>query len=168
MKQKVKINRKSSFQSGSEDTVKNAVKNVPSDKAIAGEISVVTLKNSDFCFSKLTKCISEAFNESKFPNSLKRSDKVPVFKKLDPTGKKSFRPVSHLSLLSKAFEKIMYDQLNKYVETFLNKVLCDFHKAHSSQHALSRLLQKWQQELDSSGIIGDSNGFIKSLRLLTA
>ena len=57
----------------------------------------------------------------------------------------------------------MYDQLNEYVETFLNKVLCDFHKAHSSQHALSRLLQKWQQELDSSGIIGDSNGFIKSL-----
>ena len=94
MKQKVKINRKSSFQSVPEDTVKNAVKNVPSDKAIAGEISVVILKNSDFCFSKLAKCISKAFNESKFPNSLKCSDIVPVFKKLDPTGKKSFRPVS--------------------------------------------------------------------------
>ena len=52
------------------------------------------------------------------------------------------------------FEKITYDQLNEYVETFLNKLFCGFHKAHSTQHALARLLQKRQKELDSSGIIG--------------
>ena len=40
IKQKVKINRKFYFQSVSEDTVKNAVKNLPSDKATAGEIPV--------------------------------------------------------------------------------------------------------------------------------
>ena len=28
------------------------------------------------------------------------------------------------------------------------------HKAHSTQHALFRLFQKWQKELDSSGIVG--------------
>ena len=48
----------------------------------------------------------------------------------------------------------MYDQLYEYAETFLNKLLCGFHKAHSTQHALFRLLQKWQKELDSSGIVG--------------
>ena len=48
----------------------------------------------------------------------------------------------------------MYDQLYEYAETSLNKLLCDFRKAHSTQHALSRLLQKWQKELNSSGIIG--------------
>ena len=52
------------------------------------------------------------------------------------------------------FEKIIYDQLNEYVETFLNKLLCGFRKAHSMQHTLFRLLQKWQKELDSSGIVG--------------
>ena len=36
-KQKVKINRKFSFQPVSEDTVKNVLKNLPSDKATAGE-----------------------------------------------------------------------------------------------------------------------------------
>ena len=77
-----------------------------------------------------------------------------VFKKLDPTDKKNFRPVSLLPLLSKVLEKIMYDQLNVYVETFLNKLLCSFCKAHSTQHALFKLLQKWQKELDSSGIVG--------------
>ena len=152
IKQKVKINRKLFFQSVSEDTVKN-VKNIPSDKATAGEIPVDILKISEFWFNKLTKLI-KAFNENKFPDTLKLSDIVPVFKKLDPTDKTNFRPVSVLPLLSKVFEKIMYDQLYEYAETFLNKLLCGFRKAHSTQHALFRLLQKWQKELDSSGIVG--------------
>ena len=65
--QKVKINRKFSFQSVSEDTVKNVVKTLPSDKATVGEIPVDILKNSEFCFSTQTKCINKAFNENKFP-----------------------------------------------------------------------------------------------------
>ena len=48
----------------------------------------------------------------------------------------------------------MYDQLYEYAETFLNKLLCGFCKAHSTQHALFRLLYKWQKELDLSGIVG--------------
>ena len=130
------------------------MKNLPSDKATAGEIPVDILKNSEFCFSELTKCINKAFNENKFPDTLKLSDIVPVFKKPDPTDKTNFRPVSVLPLLSKVLEKIMYDQLYEYAETFLNKLLCGFRKAHSMQHALFRLLQKWQKELDSSGIVG--------------
>ena len=153
IKQKVKINRKLFFQSVSEDTVKNVVKNIPSDKATTREIPVDILKISEFWFNKLTKLI-KAFNENKFPDTLKLSDIVPVFKKLDPTDKTNFRPVSVLPLLSKVFEKIMYDQLYEYAETFLNKLLCGFRKAHSTQHALFRLLQKWQKELDSSGIVG--------------
>ena len=151
---RIKINRKLFFQSVLEDTVKNVLKNLPLDKATAGEIPVDILKNSEFCFSELTKCINEAFNENKFPDTLKLSDIVPVFKKLDPTDKTNFRSVSVLPLLSKVFEKIMYDQLYEYAETFLNKLLCGFRKAHSTQHALFRLLQKWQKELDSSGIVG--------------
>ena len=84
----------------------------------------------------------KAVNENKFPDTLKFSDIVPVFKKLDPPDKTNFRPVSVLPLLSKVFEKIMYDQLYEYAETFLNKLLCGFRKAHSTQHALFRLLQK--------------------------
>ena len=81
IKQKVKINRKFSFQSVSKDTVKNFVNNLPSGKAAAVEIPVDILKNSEFCFSELTKCINKAFNENKFPDTQKPSDIVPVFKK---------------------------------------------------------------------------------------
>ena len=48
----------------------------------------------------------------------------------------------------------MYDQLYEYMIHFLNQLLCGFCKAHSAQHALFRLLQKWQKELDSGGFIG--------------
>ena len=40
------------------------------------------------------------------------------------------------------------------MQTFLNKILCGFCKAHSTQHALFRLLQAWQKELDNSGNVG--------------
>ena len=82
------------------------MKNLTSDKATAGEVPVDILKNSEFCFSEETKCFNKAFNENKFPDTLKLSDIVPVFKSLDPTNKTNFEPVSLLPLLSKVFVKL--------------------------------------------------------------
>ena len=48
----------------------------------------------------------------------------------------------------------MYIQLHDYIENFLNQLLCGFRKAHSTQHALFRLIQSWQKELDESGFVG--------------
>ena len=79
---------------------------------------------------------------------------MPVHKKKDPTDKSNYRPVSILPLLSKVFEKVMYIQLYDYMEKFLNHLLCGFCKAHSTQHALFRLIQSWQKELDESGFVG--------------
>ena len=73
---------------------------------------------------------------------------------MDPSDKANYRPVSILPLVSKVFEKIMYDQLYEYIVHFLNQLLCGFRKAHSAQHALFRLLQKWQKELDSGVFTG--------------
>ena len=62
--------------------------------------------------------------------------------------------MSVLPLFSKIFEKVIYDQLSQYLEKYLNSLLCGFRKAHSSQHALFKLLQTWQEELDKSGFVG--------------
>ena len=48
-----------------------------------------------------------------------------MYKKLDPSDKANYRPVSVLPLL-KLFEKIIYDQLYEYLENFLSKLLCGF------------------------------------------
>ena len=48
----------------------------------------------------------------------------------------------------------MYDELYEYIEHFLNKFLSAIRKAHSTQHALFRLLQKWESERDLGGLLG--------------
>ena len=108
-------------------------------------------KNS---FDELTVCVNYALINGKFPITLKNANVTPVHKKDDPTDKTNFRPISVLPLLSKVFERVIYNQLGKYMDTFLNKLLCGFRKAHSTQHALFKLLQQWQNELDNSGLVG--------------
>ena len=124
-----------------------------SDKASAGEIPIKILKESKFCFPELANCIIEFLTNNKLPDTSKLSGITPVFKKLDPNDKANYRLVSILPLVSKAFKKIIYDQLYEYIENFLNQVLCGFHKGHSTQHPLFRLLQKWQKEFDSGGLL---------------
>ena len=61
--------------------------------------------------------------------------------------------MSILPLLSKVYEKVIYNQLSEYSDSFLNNILCGFQKSHSTQHALFKLLQSWQQVLDNGGFI---------------
>ena len=99
------------------------MKSLPSDKAAAGEIPINVLKNCENCFFDLTNCIKEAIRNNKFPDSLKLSDITSVFKKLYPSDKANYRPVSVLPLLSKVFEKNIYDQLYEYLENFQGVML---------------------------------------------
>ena len=85
---------------------------------------------------------------------MKIANITPVHKKDEPTDKKNYRPVSVLPLLSKVFERLLHDQLSDNLEKCLNPLLSGFRKAYSIQHALFKLLQAWQEELDKSGFVG--------------
>ena len=154
IKKHINTKEKFSFRLVSKEEIQAIIKDLPSNKASGGEIPLNILKKSDFTFDKLTDCINQALMNGKFPDSLKNANITPVHKKDDPTDKTNFRPVSVLPLLSKVFERVMYNQLSDYMDTFLNKLLCGFRKAHSTQHALFKLLQRWQSELDESGFVG--------------
>ena len=64
------------------------------------------------------------------------------------TGQLVFSP-----LLSKVYKRIIYKQLSQHSEQFLNKIRCSFRKTHSTQHALFKLPQSWQKELDYGGFV---------------
>ena len=106
MKYIFKLNKKFSFQYVSEATIIKVMKGLPSDKSTAGEIPANVLKNSENYFFDLTNCINEAIRNNKFPGPLKLSATTPVCKKLDPSDKANYRPVSVLPSLSKKFKKI--------------------------------------------------------------
>ena len=52
------------------------------------------------------------------------------------------------------YEKLLYNnRLSDNVENIFNVILCGFRKAHSTQHALFKLLQLWKKELDEKGMV---------------
>ena len=62
--------------------------------------------------------------------------------------------MSFLTLLSKIYERLIFDQLSPHANKVLSKLLCGFRKAHSTQQALFKLLQSWQKALDNSEYVG--------------
>ena len=48
----------------------------------------------------------------------------------------------------------MYNQLYEFAENILNSIICGFRKTHSTQHALFKLLQSWQKEIDNHCFLG--------------
>ena len=142
------------FQLATTEEIKAIIRDLPTNKAAGSEIPVNVLKKSNFSFDELTICVNYALINGKFPVTLKNVNVTPVQKKDDPTDKTNFRPISVSPLLSKVFERVIYNQLGKYMDTFLNKLLCRFRKTHSTHHAMFKLLQRWQKELDNSGLVG--------------
>ena len=77
---------------------------------------------------------------------LKFGNISPAQKKDETTNKEYYRPVSVLTLISKIFEQIIHDQLSAYLKKYLKNTLCGFRKCDSTQNALFKLLQAWQEE----------------------
>ena len=82
---------------------------------------------------------------------------IDAHKQDERTDEENCRPVSVLPLLSKVFKillyhlTLLYNQLSESLEKYLSTLLCAFRKAHFTQHALLKLLQAWQEELDKFG-----------------
>ena len=66
----------------------------------------------------------------------------------------NYGSVSILPLLSKVYEKLIYNQLYKFGENTLNSIICASWKAHSTQHVLFELLQSLQKEIDNHSFVG--------------
>ena len=62
--------------------------------------------------------------------------------------------MSILPLLSKVYERVIYEQSSNYFEPFSNEVLCGFRKAYSTQHPSFELLTSWQTSLSRGGFVG--------------
>ena len=79
------------------------------------------------------------------------------FKKKDRENVENHRPVSILPVLSKVYERCMYDQMYVYLNKILSKWQCGFRQEYSAQHCLLIMAEKWCQCLDK----GDGMGWDK-------
>ena len=143
------------FQKTNISIIKKTILQLDDKKSVGGTIPTNIFKLSvNSYISSLTESFNYCIDNNIFPDRLKIADIRPCFKKGTDTEKSNYRPISILPLVSKVFEKVLYDQLNTFLEPKLNKILCGFRKGHSTQHALLRLVNKWQSCLDKKETVG--------------
>ena len=95
---------------------------------------------------------NEIISKQKFPSKLKLADVTPLFKKLENVCKENYRPVSLLPLVSKIFERIMQEQMIKFIGDHLSPFLCGYRKGYNFQYALIAMIEKWKKSLDNGGM----------------
>ena len=62
----------------------------------------------------ITHIINQSLHTGIFPDKLKLAKVIPVFKKGDRTKLDNYRPISILPVISKIFERTIFDQLYKH------------------------------------------------------
>ena len=97
----------------------------------------------------LTGVINHSITTSSFPDELKLAGVMSAFKKDTALDKENYHPVSLLSHTSKKYEKILFNQINDYIEPYFSDHLTDFHRNHSTEHFLTKILEKWKHLLDN-------------------
>ena len=69
---------------------------------------------------------------------------LPIHKKDDKTDKINYCPRSILPNLSKAYERLMYNQISPYFGSVFSKLQCGFRKGFNAQHCLLTMVEKWR------------------------
>ena len=107
------------------------------------------------CFDLISDSLEHIFyrsiETSIFPDEWKSARITPLYKKCgnrsDPS---NYRPISIIPVVAKVFERIVYDQLYRYLTE--NKLLCcyqsGFRTLHSTVTALIEATDSWSLNVD--------------------
>ena len=82
-----------------------------------------------------------SIQHSSFPQELKLSEVIPVYKKLHPLQRENYRPVSLLPHVSQVFDIIIQKQITNYMTDKLAHSITGFKKSHGTQNSLVVLLE---------------------------
>ena len=105
--------------------------------------------------SPLVHICNLSLQQGLFPDELKIANVQPLFKACDPCVFNNYRPVPLLCVLSKVYEKIMYNRLIIFLENYdiLFENQFGFRKLHSSYMALMILTDKLIKSLENGEFI---------------
>lgn len=131
------------------------------------EISIKLIKFVKFSLVKpLLHLINSSLISGIFPDKLKISKVIPVYKKGETTNLKNYRPISVLPSISKIFETVMCNRLVSYLEknNFLDQEQHGFRKGKSTVTALIKFTESVVNSIENknkvSGVFMDlSNAF---------
>ena len=92
----------------------------------------------------ITFLINTSINQGIFPDELKTTKVVPIYKSGDKADTSNYRPISILTYFSKIYEKIMYNYLVNLINkhNILYNYQFGFRQQYLTSHAIISLFQK--------------------------
>ena len=104
--------------------------------------SKIIKDNADIFVNFILKNFSKCIINGTFPEKLKKADVSLAFKKGNHNDKTNNRPVSLLALLSKIYERLIYNQINQVTENALSIFQCGVTKNYGTHYALISMIEK--------------------------
>ena len=133
--------------------VESVISTLKKQKAIGPNsipTDILLMLKSDISIT-LSKIFNISLSTGVFPDKLKISKTIPVFKKGDHHLTSNYRPISLLSNLNKVLEKIMFDRTYNFFEKY--KCIYDlqfgFRRKYSTEHALIKITESIRSALDT-------------------
>ena len=139
IKENVQLETKFEFRDTTEDDIFTRIKTLDPKKAsIKNDIPVkVLLGSNDIVCSYLANIYNTSKNSESYPDALKAADVTPIHKAKEKISKKNYRPVSLLPILSKVYEKNMYELVFSYFEKLMSPYLFGYRRrGHSTEQFL--------------------------------
>ena len=108
----------------------------------------------DHLIRPLTITVNQSLTTGIFPQKLKIAKVSPLFKNSDATIIENYRPISLLTVISKIFEKVIFQQINKYFteNKLFNISQYGFRKNHSTELAALELIDRLTTYMNNGDI----------------
>ena len=106
--------------------------------------------------NSLAFLFNTSIETSQFPDSWKVARITPIFKDGDKTEKSNYRPISVLPVISKLFEKLVFNQLYQYMKEngLFTSDQSGFLRLHSTLTCLLKMSDDWYNGLDLGKLVG--------------
>ena len=101
--------------------MKDIIKTLNTRKAcLDGDVQLIII-NEDIFSTLIFQNFNQSLVNGEFPHCLKQAEVIPVFKNKEKLDKSNNRPVNLLPVISKIYERLIYDQMfNVLIKLFLN------------------------------------------------
>ena len=109
---------------------------------------------STILINPISLICNKSFSSGIYPDILKISKVIPIFKKDSRLDVENYRPISLISNIDKIIEKLVFARLYNFLEVnkSLYKLQFGFRNKHSTNHALLSMIQQIQDALDNNNI----------------
>ena len=156
IKENIKDDNKFSFQDTTPEDLHFQIQNLDTKKAmVENDIPTkILVQTNDIVSNYISNFFNQSRNKQLYPTTLKIADVTPLHKKEEKTLTKNYRPVSLIPVVSKLYERNMYNQIQDYIQNYLSPYLFGFRKGHSTEQCLVIMLEEWKKALDKKGSAG--------------